>query len=147
MNPELRVLMETSLETFEGGLFQDFCLDLLPIYHPRFKSLARLGHTASGKTRAGTPDLLVTAPLRLALALSRFSKCNLDVLHRRAAGDLSEAEQLFSLCLAAGDHDRVPSARVAGQSTVLTRHVHGGPHRRPLCGRSFDAGEVRFGED
>src|SRR5437763_326757 len=69
------------------------------------------------------------APLRLALALSRFSERSFDVRHRRAAGDLSETEQLFSLCLTAGDHDRVPAAGIAGQSAVLTRHVDGAPHR------------------
>jgi len=41
--------------------------------------------------------------------------------HRRAAGDLSEAEQLFSLCLAAGDHDRVPAARAATRRYALQR--------------------------
>jgi len=41
--------------------------------------------------------------------------------HRRAAGDLSEAEQLFSLCLAAGDHDRVPAARAAMRRCALQR--------------------------
>ena len=61
VNPDLRVLVENALGTFEGGRFQEFCLDFLPIYHARFEGLARLGHTAAGKTRAGTPDLLVTA--------------------------------------------------------------------------------------
>jgi len=53
--------MEAGLETFEGGRFQDFCLDFLPAYDGRFEGLVRLGHTAGGKTRAGTPDLLKTA--------------------------------------------------------------------------------------
>lgn len=54
------MLIETALEAFEGGRFQDFCLDFLPIYDARFEGLARVGHTAEGKTRAGTPDLLKT---------------------------------------------------------------------------------------
>jgi hypothetical protein len=58
MSEVLRVLIEQSLETMEGGRFQDFCLEFLPVYNTRFAGLSRVGHTAGGKTRAGTPDLL-----------------------------------------------------------------------------------------
>jgi hypothetical protein len=56
----LRSLVEQGLETMEGGRFQDFSLEFLPLYDARFQGLSRLGHTAGGKTRAGTPDLLKT---------------------------------------------------------------------------------------
>src|SRR5439155_26344947 len=60
MNPDLRALMENAIAGFEGGRFQDFCLDFLPVYDARFEGLVRVGHTAAGKTRSGTPDLLKT---------------------------------------------------------------------------------------
>lgn len=60
MSQVFRVLIEESLETMEGGRFQDFCLEFLPLYDSRFEGLSRVGHTAGGKTRPGTPDLLKT---------------------------------------------------------------------------------------
>ncbi len=60
MSSVLRVLIEESLGAMEGGRFQDFCLEFLPAYDARFAGLSRSGHTAAGKTRAGTPDLLKT---------------------------------------------------------------------------------------
>ena len=60
MSEVYRVLVEQSLETMEGGRFQDFCLEFLPVYNARFEGLSRVGHTAGGKTRPGTPDLLKT---------------------------------------------------------------------------------------
>ncbi len=44
----------------EAGQFQDFCLRLLPSFHPRFSGIERHGHTASSKTRPGVPDLIKT---------------------------------------------------------------------------------------
>ena len=46
----------------EAGKFQDFCLDFLPLWDARFVGLSRFGHSAAGKTRAGTPDLILTRP-------------------------------------------------------------------------------------
>jgi len=60
MSEVFRTLIEQSLETMEGGRFQDFCLEFLPVYDSRFEGLSRVGHTAGGKTRPGTPDLLKT---------------------------------------------------------------------------------------
>ena len=60
MSEVLRVFIEQGLETMEAGRFQDFCLEFLPLYDPRFEGLSRVGHTAGGKTRPGTPDLLKT---------------------------------------------------------------------------------------
>ena len=60
MSEALRFLIEQGLETMEAGRFQDFCLEFLPLYDARFEGLSRLGHTAGGKTRPGTPDLLKT---------------------------------------------------------------------------------------
>jgi len=60
MSHVFRTLIERSLETMEGGRFQDFCLEFLPLYDSRFEGLSRVGHTAGGKTRPGTPDLLKT---------------------------------------------------------------------------------------
>lgn len=60
MTTVVRQIIETTLQGMEAGVFQDFCLDFLPLSSPRFAGLARFGHTASGKTRAGTPDLLKT---------------------------------------------------------------------------------------
>src|SRR5205823_8550522 len=48
--------------------------------------------------------------LQLELALPHFGKRQLDVLHCRAARDLSEAQQLIGLCLATRDQDRARSA-------------------------------------
>lgn len=62
MSSVIRKLVEESLEGMESGKFQDFCLDFLPLWDGRFRGLARFGHTAAGKTRAGTPDLLLTKP-------------------------------------------------------------------------------------
>jgi len=47
-----------TIKSMEQGQFQCFCLDLLPIYDSRYKGLKRFGHTAEGKTRKGTPDLI-----------------------------------------------------------------------------------------
>jgi len=58
----IRKLVEESLEAMEAGEFQDSCLEFLPLWDDRFRGLSRLGHTAAGKTRAGTPDLLLTRP-------------------------------------------------------------------------------------
>ncbi len=62
MTNVFRALIESTLQTLEAGAFQDFALEFLPLLDPRFKGLARFGHTAAGKTRAGTPDLLKTDP-------------------------------------------------------------------------------------
>ena len=60
MSTPLRSVIDAGLMAMEPGRFQDFCLEFLPLYDARFKSLARFGHTADGKTRPGTPDLLKT---------------------------------------------------------------------------------------
>src|SRR5215472_4922473 len=60
MSEVLRSLIEQGLEAMEGGRVQDFCLEFLPLRDVRFEGLSRVGHTAGGKTRAGTPDLLKT---------------------------------------------------------------------------------------
>jgi hypothetical protein len=44
----------------EQGEFQCFCLDFLPVYDSKYKGLKRFGHNARGKTRKGTPDILLT---------------------------------------------------------------------------------------
>ncbi len=56
----LRPLIQKEIEGMEAGRFQDFCLRFLPCYQQRFKGLERHGHTASGKTRPGVPDLIKT---------------------------------------------------------------------------------------
>ena len=60
MSNVIRSLVEETLETMEAGNFQDFCLEFLPTTNDRYTGLSRFGHTASGKTRPGTPDLLLT---------------------------------------------------------------------------------------
>lgn len=60
MTETYRSLIDTTLKGMEAGKFQDFCLEFLPIYDKRFNGIARFGHTASGKTRRGTPDLIKT---------------------------------------------------------------------------------------
>jgi len=60
MTNVIRQLVETALEVMEAGRFQDFCLEFLPLWDTRFVGLSRLGHTAGGKTRPGTPDLILT---------------------------------------------------------------------------------------
>jgi len=55
-----RELISTALKIMEAGKFQDFCLKFLPLYDPAFGGLIRFGHTVTGKTRKGTPDLLKT---------------------------------------------------------------------------------------
>jgi len=62
MSSVIRSLVEEALEGMEAGKFQDFCLKFLPLWDDRFRGLERFGHTAAGKTRAGTPDLLLTRP-------------------------------------------------------------------------------------
>lgn len=62
MSTTIRSLIEARLRGMEGGCFQDFCLDFLPLFESRYKGVQRFGHTAEGKTRAGTPDLLKTYP-------------------------------------------------------------------------------------
>jgi hypothetical protein len=62
MSSVIRSLVEAALEGMEAGKFQDFCLEFLPLWDDRFQGLSRFGHTAAGKTRAGTPDLLLTRP-------------------------------------------------------------------------------------
>ena len=57
-----RSLIETTLKGMEAGRFQDFCLEFLPVWDHRFVGLSRYGHTAAGKTRPGTPDLIKTNP-------------------------------------------------------------------------------------
>lgn len=49
-----------TIKSMEQGEFQCFCLDLLPIHDSKYKGLKRFGHTAEGKTRKGTPDMLLT---------------------------------------------------------------------------------------
>jgi hypothetical protein len=65
----LRSLIEQSIDGMEAGRFQEFCLAFLPIYDARFEGVVRLGGTADGRTRAGTPDLLKTAPLGAQIAV------------------------------------------------------------------------------
>lgn len=49
------------IKSMEQGEFQCFCLDFLPIYDSKYKGLKRFGHTAEGKTRKGTPDVILTS--------------------------------------------------------------------------------------
>lgn len=60
MTKAFRTIINATIQSMEAGRFQDFCLDFLPIYSERFIGLERFGHTAAGKTRGGTPDLLKT---------------------------------------------------------------------------------------
>lgn len=53
-------IINETIKSMEQGEFQCFCLDFLPIYDSRYKGLKRFGHTAEGKTRKGTPDMLLT---------------------------------------------------------------------------------------
>lgn len=50
------------LDQIDGGSFQSFCLDFLPLYNTCYEKLERHGGTATGKTRKGTPDLIKTLP-------------------------------------------------------------------------------------
>jgi len=58
-NYESKIICET-IKSMEQGEFQCFCLDFLPIYDSKYEGLKRFGHTAEGKTRKGTPDMLLT---------------------------------------------------------------------------------------
>lgn len=49
-----------TIKSMEQGEFQCFCLDFIPIYDSKYKGLKRFGNTAEGKTRKGTPDMLLT---------------------------------------------------------------------------------------
>lgn len=60
MTSVFRSLIEATLQGMEGGRFQDFCLEFLPLFNERFVGLSRVGHTADGKTRRGVPDLIKT---------------------------------------------------------------------------------------
>lgn len=62
MGDVIKTIISSSLKALEQGALQDFCLSFLPIFDSRFNGLERHGGTASGKTRAGTPDLLKTDP-------------------------------------------------------------------------------------
>ena len=62
MGDVVKTIISNSLKAIEQGALQDFCLSFLPIYDSRFNGLERHGGTATGKTRAGTPDLLKTNP-------------------------------------------------------------------------------------
>lgn len=50
------------LDQIDGGAFQSFCLDFLPMYNTCYEKLERHGGTETGKTRKGTPDLIRTLP-------------------------------------------------------------------------------------
>jgi tetratricopeptide (TPR) repeat protein len=56
----LRTLIQSEIQGMEPGRFQDFCLRFLPIFHQRFVGIERHGHTVTGKTRPGVPDLIKT---------------------------------------------------------------------------------------
>ena len=56
----LKLILSNSVEAFEQGAFQEFCLSFLPLYDKKYEGLERHGATAEGKTRKGTPDLLKT---------------------------------------------------------------------------------------
>ena len=60
MNNYIISIINKTIKSMEQGRFQCFCLDLLPIYDSKYKGLKRFGHTAEGKTRKGTPDLITT---------------------------------------------------------------------------------------
>ena len=60
MSTSYRTLIETQLQNFEAGEFQEFVLRFLPLYDPHYKGIIRHGHTGGGKTRKGTPDLIKT---------------------------------------------------------------------------------------
>jgi hypothetical protein len=49
-----------TIKSMEQGEFQCFCLDFIPIYDSKYKGLKRFGNTAGGKTRKGTPDMILT---------------------------------------------------------------------------------------
>ncbi len=49
-----------TIKSMEQGEFQSFCLDFIPIYDSKYKGLKRFGNTAEGKTRKGTPDMILT---------------------------------------------------------------------------------------
>ncbi len=62
MTAVIRQLLNFTLQGMEPGRFQDFCLAFLPLLHDRFEGLERNGHTVSGKTRPGKPDLIKVTP-------------------------------------------------------------------------------------
>ncbi|MCH7927200.1 MAG: hypothetical protein IID03_04350, partial [Candidatus Dadabacteria bacterium] len=49
-----------TIKYLEQGEFQTFCEQFFPIYNNKYKNLVRKGKTASGKTRPGTPDSIIT---------------------------------------------------------------------------------------
>ncbi len=53
-------IINETIKSMEQGEFQCFCLDFLPVYDSKYKGLKRFGHNARGKTRKGTPDILLT---------------------------------------------------------------------------------------
>ena len=53
-------IINETIKSMEQGKFQCFCLGFLPIYDSKYKGLKRFGHNARGKTRKGTPDILLT---------------------------------------------------------------------------------------
>jgi hypothetical protein len=74
MKKTIRSLISEALKTFEQGMFQDFCLDFLPLYDFYYDGLQRHGATADGKTRKGTPDLIKTLPSAEQIAV----QCSVD---------------------------------------------------------------------
>ena len=58
-NYVISIINET-IKSMEQGKFQCFCLSFLAIYDSKYKGLKRSGHNARGKTRKGTPDILLT---------------------------------------------------------------------------------------
>ncbi|MCY4644250.1 MAG: hypothetical protein OXB88_06485 [Bacteriovoracales bacterium] len=55
-----RSKIEDRLKYFEAGQFQEFVLQILPLYDSKYEGIVRHGHDIEGKTRAGVPDLLKT---------------------------------------------------------------------------------------
>jgi len=61
MNNYKNTMIHETIKSMEQGEFQCFCLNFLPIYDSKYKGLKRFGHTAEGKTRKGTPDIILTS--------------------------------------------------------------------------------------
>jgi len=53
-------IINETIKSMEQGEFQCFCLNFLPVYDSKYKGLKRFGHNSRGKTRKGTPDILLT---------------------------------------------------------------------------------------
>lgn len=116
MGDPIKTLLSASIKVLEQGAFQEFNLLFLPLFHSRFACLERHGGTADGKTRSGTPDLIVTNTDGSTLCV----QCSVDKTYWTKPAKINEWKPIDDIIKCEGDLPNIKEIVLCASQEIPT---------------------------